>query len=274
MKPAVHPGQSDAIARLQHALAGAASERTRVWWQNYLRGEIPFRGVGIPAIRDILAEWRTTTGVAGWPVRRQLEIALALFAEAAAEDKLAGVLLLQNYLRTAFDWRELLPRYAELYERNFIFDWNTCDWFCVRVLGPTLQEQGMPFARALARWRSAPQLWQARSAAVPVVAVASDTSYHPTVATIGATLLRRDERFAKTAVGWIMREISRHDPAFVRGFLRTNLPRLTPESLRNATKYFTATARARLLAELKHPRRSLARGDRHARVPSHSTQRA
>ena len=49
---------------------------------------------------------------------------------------------------------------------------------------------------------------------------------------------RREERFDKIAVGWILREISRYDEAFVRQVIDENLPRFSGESFKNATKHF------------------------------------
>ena len=51
-------------------------------------------------------------------------------------------------------------------------------------------------------------------------------------------LIRREERFAKTAVGWVLRDISKYDPAFVMRVVEENLVHFSTESLRNALKYF------------------------------------
>ena len=51
-----------------------------------------------------------------------------------------------------------------LFEQGHIADWNTCDWFCVRVLGPLAEQQGEACARAIAAWKDAPTLWQRRAA--------------------------------------------------------------------------------------------------------------
>jgi 3-methyladenine DNA glycosylase AlkD len=47
-----------------------------------------------------------------------------------------------------------------------------------------------------------------------------------------------DERFAKTAVGWILREISKHGEPWVRKEIADNIKDFSTESLKNATKYF------------------------------------
>ena len=85
------------IRRHQQGLAAAADERSRRWWEGYLKGVIPFRGVGIPQNRELLARWREDHRLDRWPARDQFELALAFLREPLAEDKLAGILYLQQY---------------------------------------------------------------------------------------------------------------------------------------------------------------------------------
>ncbi len=128
------------IRRHQSALETAASEKTKLWWEKYMKGVIPFRGVGIPKNRELLVEWRKGNGIDKWSLEDQLDLALAFFNEPIAEDKLAGILFLQNFLYDKLPWKVLLGRYEEIYTNELIFDWNICDWFCVRVLGATVKK--------------------------------------------------------------------------------------------------------------------------------------
>ena len=239
------------IQQLQTSLQTIASSKSKEWWESYMRHVIPFRGVGIPQIREQLHAWRADTGVAGWSKADQLDLALAFFACPIAEDKLAGILFLQNYLYDQFPWQELLPRYAALFEAGQIFDWNICDWFCVRVLGPTIALHGAECAKAIAAWRSAANLWQARAAVVAFVPVTEQTVYYPLIYDSCATLIQREERFAKTAVGWILRDMSKHDPAGVTAFIEQHLTHFSLEALKNATKHGDKEKQQRLVAQLK-----------------------
>ncbi len=36
----------------------------------------------------------------------------------------------------------MLEKYSTLYANELIFDWNICDWFCVRALGAMIKENG------------------------------------------------------------------------------------------------------------------------------------
>jgi hypothetical protein len=115
----------DLIRLLQAALEQRASPETKDWWAKYLRNVIEFRGIGIPQIRVRLAQWRDEVGIANWEKPDQLRIALRLFESPVAEDKLAGILFLQEYLNDQFEWQALLTRYEQLHARDLIFDRNT-----------------------------------------------------------------------------------------------------------------------------------------------------
>jgi 3-methyladenine DNA glycosylase AlkD len=64
-------------------------------------------------------------------------------------------------------------------------------------------------------------------------------------------LIRREERFAKTAVGWVLRDLSKHDSAVVKDFVDQNLRYFSAESLRNALKYSPETARLGALKSMR-----------------------
>jgi 3-methyladenine DNA glycosylase AlkD len=239
------------VRRLQDALDRSSSMATKAWWEGYLKGVIPFRGVGIPQIRAVLADWRAEQDVASWPPLDQFSLALRLFDEPLAEDKIAGTLYLQEYLCGELPWRVAVPQYGSLFERGLIADWNTCDWFCVRVLGPTIALNGRLCAATIARWRSSPTLWKARASVVSLVPVIDNPDYHQLALRSAAVLIRRQERFAKTAVGWILRDLSKYDEELVRVFLDGNLVHFSTESLRNALKYTPLATRQEYLRHLR-----------------------
>lgn len=239
------------ITSLQRSLEGKATPKTKLWWESYMKGVISFRGVGIPEIRDLLAVWINEHRIQDFSKEDQLEIALALIGESIAEDKLAGILYFQYYLYDQLSWEVLLEKYETLYANGWIFDWNTCDWFCVRVLSPTIAKNGIACAKSISSWRTAENLWQARSSVVAFVKVTSDRSYYPDIHESCHVLIERPERFAKTSVGWILRDISKYDEIFVRSFVEQHLKFFSIESLRNAVKYLDKEDRDKYVKLLK-----------------------
>ncbi|UCH80821.1 MAG: DNA alkylation repair protein [Nitrospiraceae bacterium] len=100
-------------------------------------------------------------------------------------------------------------------------------------------------------WRTAENLWQARASLVAFVKVADNSIYYPAIQTSCQILITRKERFAKTAVGWILRDISKHNESFVQHFIDENIKTFSTESLKNAIKYFSKDIKNQYVKILK-----------------------
>lgn len=233
------------IKTLESQLDKIADKKTKSWWENYVKHNTKFRGVGIPKIRETLKEWYKEGNIGKLPLNKQLDLALSFFAEKYAEDKLAGILFLQNYLYNKFEWKLLVEKFEKLFKENYIYDWNICDWFCVRVLGPMIKENGMPCAKAISKWNSAKNVWQARCSVVAFANLTKEKEFISLPLESSSVLIKRDERFAKTAVGWILRELSKSDKKSVINFINKNKNYFSKESLENSIKYFNPTEKAK-----------------------------
>lgn len=232
------------ILLLQDRLAGQADPKTKAWWELYLKGVIPFRGVKMADIRRELHGWIQDDKIAErFLPSEQKELALELIRDTYTEDKLAGILYFQEVLIPAgwVEWPVDLPRFADLFEDGFIYDWNTCDWFCVRVLGPLAKQERERCARAIAGWRTSANLWRRRAAGVAFVNLAGDgESNFPGFTTmlldVCATTIRSQERFAQTGTGWVLREVWQAEPDRVTTFIEEHLDSFSSEGLRYATE--------------------------------------
>jgi 3-methyladenine DNA glycosylase AlkD len=225
------------VRALQVRLEKVADKKTKNWWERYMRNVIEFRGVNLVRIREELHDWYKNNQIENTDLNSQLELALTFFKERYAEDKLAGVLFLQDYLYKGIDWKVLIPKYAKLFENGYIYDWNVCDWFSVRVLGQMIKKNGMPCARAIAKWNSSTNVWQARASLVAFVNLTKGAEFVPIILDSCNILIRREERFAKTAVGWILRELSKSNKDLVVSFVKKNKMHFSKEGLDNAIKY-------------------------------------
>ena len=184
---------------------------------------------------------------------QQKDLALMFLEEDHSEDKLAGILFLQEILLPAgaLDFRSDLPRFERFFHGGYIHDWNVCDWFCVKVLGPLVEQQGQACARAISKWREANGVWQRRASVVAFVNLAKDgdrnfPGFTEMVLDNCNHLLESRERFVQTGVGWVLRELSRSDEGRVIGFVEANLDRFSREALKNATKYLPPEVAVRL----------------------------
>jgi 3-methyladenine DNA glycosylase AlkD len=248
------PALEDLIERLQLRLKAHATDETREWWTKYLRGAASFRGVKMGDIRTAVHAWFEEEQVGEYlSVGQQKGLTLMLLEEDYSEDKLAGVLFLQEILlpEGAQDWRSDLPRFARLFSEGYIRDWSICDWFWVKVLGPLVEQQGEPCVRAIAEWRDADSVWQRPASVVAFANLARKDDqnlpgFTEMVLDNCSHLLGSQERFAQTGVGWVLREFSRSDQSRVIGFIEATLDRFSREALKNATKYLPPEVRERL----------------------------
>ena len=224
------------INRLQKSLEKISSQKKRLWWERYMKDVISFRGVGIPEIRDLQKDWYNEH-LKSLTFKEQIEIALELFRQDLAEDKLAGVLLLQNYLFDKVSLEYMIKQYDTIFQEKLIYDWNICDWFCVRVLTNTIKKYDIDAVNIISSWRSDKYLWKARASVVAFIGLTKDDKYYPHIFENCNILIKREERFAKTAVGWILHDIYKIDKQIVFNFIDKNLKYFDKESLKNALKY-------------------------------------
>ena len=249
------PRLNGLVDRLQSRLDARATAATREWWTKYLRGAASFRGVKMGDVRKAVHTWFEEEQLEEHlSVGQQKDLALMLLEEDYSEDKLAGVLFLQEILLPAgaLDWHSDLPRFARLFVWGYIRDWNVCDWFCVKVLGPLAEQQGEACAHAISEWREAESVWQRRASVVAFVNLAREDDqnfpgFTEMVLDSCSYLLESKERFAQTGVGWVLRELSRSDGGRVIAFVEANLDRFSREALKNTIKYLPPEVKERLL---------------------------
>jgi 3-methyladenine DNA glycosylase AlkD len=80
-------------------------------------------------------------------------------------------------------------------------------------------------------------LWKARASLVPFAQSKNLERHSETIQQFSTELIKRQERFCKTAVGWVLREYSKIDTKFVTDFLEQFSDWTTKEVIKNATKY-------------------------------------
>lgn len=227
------------IADLQQRLLAQAQPQTKAWWEAYLKQALPFRGVNMALIRKTLHAWHRERHLA--ERANELEYPLALLREVFAEDKLAGILYLQEILLETLQWQTDLPKLAAVFADGAINDWNTCDWLCVKVLGPLAERQGEACARAIATWHQADTLWQRRAAGVAFVNLAPQgdnnfAGFTDMLLEVCASNVRDPERFAQTGTGWVLRALWLAEPERVEDFIGAHLQYVSSEGLRYATE--------------------------------------
>ncbi|MFI5550462.1 DNA alkylation repair protein [Streptomyces sp. NPDC051738] len=227
--------------RLVALLDSAAEQRTREYWERYMKGTARFRGVPMAGVRTaVRTVWREQELVS-WTTPDLLSLAHRWFAQEMSEDKLAAILLITEHLgpRLGLGDVEALGR---PFTAGHITDWGICDWYATKALHGFITGEDTelrPRAEAIAAWSTASGLWQRRASVVAFVRLAAqspdpfDGCTDLLLDTCAANLVSGD-RFAHTGPAWLLRELSRHHPERVADFVRQH-PELSPEATRMAT---------------------------------------
>ena len=87
-------------------------------------------------------------------------------------------------------------------------------------------------------------LWKARSSLISFAQCRHIEAHATVIERSADILIRRPERFAKTAVGWVLREYSRTNEEFVLDFISRHVKYTTSEVKRNALKYYRQKSRS------------------------------
>jgi 3-methyladenine DNA glycosylase AlkD len=207
------------------------------WWNSYMKGEIRFIGTSIPEIREVLKEKNRIEGLDQLPMNQQVSLVNGLMRSELAEHKLAAILYMQLFWLGRQKNTFLMSLISDWFTDRYIHDWNTSDWLCVKVLTPLIDSGDEQVIWTLKKWNRDPYLWKARASLVPFARAKSMATHSKIIRSFSDILIRREERFAKTSVGWVMREYSKLDVDFVLDFLSRHVKHTTGEVKRNALKY-------------------------------------
>jgi 3-methyladenine DNA glycosylase AlkD len=230
--------RSDSLLPLYRSLDELADPAVKRWSEQYLKGVIPYRGVKMGGVRDAVNRFISTLPPDPSLIR---SIAFDLLEGQFAEDKLAGILILREHLipLRVLDTERDLQRIEDLFTGEHIFDWSTCDWLCVKVLSPLIDQGGSDVAVTVSRWKNSPLLWLRRASNVSFVPLAKRgeknfPGFVELMLQICDTTLRSSERFSQTGTGWLLRELSLAAHEEVIDFIRARITQFSREGLRYA----------------------------------------
>lgn len=206
------------------------------WLENYIKHNIKSKGVGIPEIRQIIKNVNKEYKLSEKQIPEQIEVLNDLMSQEYTEDKLSAILYLQLFWKNTNE-KQTLELISKWFDLELITDWNVCDWLCVRILTPMVDNWAKPTITELKKWNKDKNLWKARASLVPLAQCKTINQYEKIIREFSIELIKREERFCKTSVGWVLREYSKIDSDFVTIFLSDFENWTTKEVIRNASKH-------------------------------------
>jgi hypothetical protein len=209
-------------------------------------------------VRAIVRAWWNDHGFADHPAAVGKRVAFALLERRTLEDKLAGIIVLHELIGDQLQASDLAS-FGRVFGARHLEDPVVVDVFGHRVLGGLLErEAGRDRVIAgLAQWRVAETCWQRRAACVALATLAPHGDTIPgltdAILLVCATVVWSHEAADQSAVGLVLRELSRAEPVCVEAFVRRYARFMSRPCARQAVTKLSPPLRAELLA---HHRRA------------------
>src|SRR6201994_2646574 len=238
----------DAADAITAELRAAGRPERAVQEKAYLKSDLDFFGVGVPATRTVIRTWcRAHPGLSHDDLTA---LAASLWANPVFECRMAAqMLLIQNPgLLGPLDI-PLIERMLREARTWALVDALTCD-----LMGP-LTERHPELGAVLDRWSADPDFWIRRSALLslmlPLRRGAGDFARFSRYAD---QMLDEKEFFVRKAIGWVLRETARKRPDLVAAWLEPRITLLSGVTLRAALKPLPEPTRTTLQSPRAHPR--------------------
>ncbi|GAA0664802.1 DNA alkylation repair protein [Kitasatospora atroaurantiaca] len=220
-----------AAARLTEELAALGSAERAEWDRTYLRSELGHLGVPVPALRTAVTAARRSLA----PLSRQDTLALAalLWPDGVHDHRLAAVELLCQGAD------KLTPADLALVGRlvRESRTWALVDPLAVHAAGRIVLADPAACGPVLDGWAADQDFWIRRAALLALLpGIRTGSPDLERLDRYADALLEDREFFIRKATGWVLREISRSDPAFVRAWVEPRLTRISGVTLREAVR--------------------------------------
>jgi 3-methyladenine DNA glycosylase AlkD len=229
-------------AALRRGLARCANPSRARAVQAYLKTAERCRGVGTDERRALVRElWAAHAPRSAAAFRAQVA---GLWDGAASRDERWAALdwcdlALKRDRSAACDGAPLTDLGAlRLFERLIVEGawWDLVDGIATHQLGFLIERHPAAAKRAMRAWSRSDDLWKRRSSIICQVAIRERFDARLLADCIAPSIGSR-EFFLRKAIGWALRQRAKHDPRWVRAYVRARSGELAPLSRREALRH-------------------------------------
>ena len=237
-----------AAARVVAALIPLADAERATAARQYLKSDLDFLGVSVPGIRAVVTE--AARSRPGLDREEALAWARALWREPVHERRTAAIEVLRRSVRILGP-ADLAQVEAWVREAH---GWAYVDPLAGDIAGPIAlrHPEAWPLIDA---WATDEDFWVRRSALLtllPGIRVNRqlDREWFERYAT---PMLADKEFFIRKAIGWVLRETAKKDPAYVTAWTESHLDRMSGVTFTEAVRRLAGGQAARLQAVYRKP---------------------
>ena len=208
----------------------------------YLKSDLEFLGVGLPAMRTTVRDVKRQYG--GLDHQGLVALVKILWSRPLFERRMMAVLLLEAYeplLRPAdITLLERLIRQSKT--------WAFVDELAIAITG-RLVERAPELLGVIDRWAEDEDFWLRRSAMLALLRpLRRGGGDFRRFARYADRMLEEKEFFIRKSIGWVLREAGKPQPDMVYTWLLPRAARASGVTVREAVKYLSSAQRAAVVA--------------------------
>ena len=231
-----------AAAEVLAAMRPLADAERAAQEKRYLKSDLDFLGVSVPGIRSAvtgIARSRPDPGRDG-----VLAWARALWREPVHERRMAAIEVLRHYIRSLESTDLAL---VETWIRE-AHGWAYVDSLAGDIAGPVALR--LPAAWPLIdAWATDEDFWVRRSALLTLLpGIRQGQLDRERFERFATPMLAEKEFFIRKAIGWVLRETAKKDPAYVAAWTRQHLDLMSGVTFTEAVRRLPSAEAARLKA--------------------------
>ncbi len=220
------------LAKLRKALKHAADPAKAPGMQAYMKSAMPYYGVPTPLLREVCKA--AFSGVEIASGAEWQEQVLEIWRNARfREERYAAISLTGDKRFRLFQTPSSLKMYEEMIVTGAW--WDYVDGIASHRVGQILKDYPAPMGRKMLSWSKSADMWKRRTAIICQLGFKTETDLGLLYACIEPSLGSR-EFFLQKAIGWALRQYAWTDAVEIRKFVRSNRPRLSALSIREALK--------------------------------------
>ena len=236
---------ADEVAQLGSALRSLGTAKRAAGEKKYLKSDLDFYGVPVPAVRSVAKHWKNDHPDA---TREEiLALTARLWDTRVHELRTVGIALLDLYI-------DRLQAGDMAFVEDLINKANTwahVDWIAVRVAGALVTRYASA-KRVLSRWSKDTNFWMRRSALLALLnPLRAGEGDFDLFARFASDMIEEKEFFIRKAIGWILRETAKKRPKLTFDFLSAHIDVVAGLTLREGAKYLRSAQRDDLLKRYK-----------------------
>jgi 3-methyladenine DNA glycosylase AlkD len=209
----------------------------------YLKSELVFLGVGVPAMRRLVrACWKQNGGLDHDDLIATVE---RLWGSDMHEQRMAAVELLRLAPPTALSIDDG-PMVEQLIRTSRT--WAYVDSLAADVVGALVASSPNAWGPVLDRWASDEDFWIRRSALLSLlVPLRQGGGDFEQFSRYADAMLDEREFFIRKTIGWVLRDTSRRRPELVADWIEPRVARASGVTVREAVKHLDPDRRTRIM---------------------------